>query len=257
MKPHLTICIGYDSREPLTLAVLAHSISTRASQPVTFIPIALNHVKDVYTRTDARATTEFSLTRFLTPHIVKWESEWALFLDSDMLVQTDIYSIFDDIDVEAETDIWVCKHDYVPKEGQKATGQQVSYPKKNWSSVMLFKPHGYSRHALTPEYVNTASPSDLHRFAWMDEYYLGSLPLEWNWLVGEYDDNPAAKNLHYTLGAPCFPGYENSPMADLWWAEYRAMMLPMKTYSWGIAEAYSKETGAKEERLMRAQAGKA
>jgi hypothetical protein len=192
MKPHLTICIGYDSREPLTLAVLAHSISTRASQPVTFIPIALNHVKDVYTRTDARAT-----------------------------------------------------------------GQQVSYPKKNWSSVMLFKPHGYSRHALTPEYVNTASPSDLHRFAWMDEYYLGSLPLEWNWLVEEYDDNPAAKNLHYTLGAPCFPGYENSPMADLWWAEYRAMMLPMKTYSWGIAEAYSKETGAKEERLMRAQAGKA
>jgi hypothetical protein len=53
------------------------------------------------------------------------------------------------------------------------------------------------------------------------------LPLEWNWLVGEYEPNPNAKVLHYTLGTPCFPGYAECDQADLWWAEAADMMRPL------------------------------
>jgi hypothetical protein len=54
---------------------------------------------------------------------------------------------------------------------------------------------------LTPEYVSTVNAGVLHRFEWCKEEEIGSLPIEWNWLEGEYDvpaEQP--KNIHYTNG---------------------------------------------------------
>jgi hypothetical protein len=254
----LTICIGYDSREPLTLDVLAHSIVRRASRPVTILPIALNHLKGIYTRTDPAGTTEFSLTRFLTPYLCDYRG-FGLFMDSDMVCLTDIYRVFEGVLPLRGKAVYCCQHDYVPKaDTLKATGIQTSYPRKNWSSLMLFD--NTACLSLSPAYINAASPSDLHRLVWARESIwdndrgcyadeeresVGSLPLEWNWLVGEYDDNPNAKVLHYTLGSPCFPGYEDGPMAEVWWEEYRSMMAPMKTYQCGTSEAYAKAVGAR------------
>jgi hypothetical protein len=42
--------------------------------------------------------------------------------------------------------------------------------------------------------------------------------LEWNWLATEYDDNPGAKIVHYTLGTPCFKDYRHAGMSDAWLA---------------------------------------
>ena len=42
----LTICIGYDSKEPLALQVLAHSITTRSSGPVSIVPVAKHHLRE-------------------------------------------------------------------------------------------------------------------------------------------------------------------------------------------------------------------
>jgi hypothetical protein len=91
--------------------------------------------------------------------------------------------------------------------------------------------------ALTPEYVNTASPSDLHRFAWTSDDTIGELDPKWNWLVGEFEKNPDARVLHYTLGTPCFLQYRDCDHAEEWFAELQAMNAPLewwiKDTNWG------------------------
>jgi hypothetical protein len=104
---------------------------------------------------------------------------------------------------------------------------QKAYPKKNWSSLILFDNEQCK--ALTPEYVATASLADLHRFAWLEECQVGSLPLAWNHLVGEYPKSATAKILHYTLGLPTMRGYEACDHAEDWYAE-RELMLTGKPF---------------------------
>lgn len=106
----------------------------------------------------------------------------------------------------------------------KFNGQiQTDYPKKNWSSFCLFD--NARCKALTPEYVNTATGLQLHRFQWLDsDAQIGALPLEWNWLIGEYAPNPTAKNLHFTLGGPWFAEYRDCDHADLWLAARDRML---------------------------------
>ena len=53
---------------------------------------------------------------------------------------------------------------------------------------------------------------------------VGELSPCWNHLVGEYDKNPEAKIAHFTLGTPCFEGYEDQEFADEWFAEYESML---------------------------------
>lgn len=71
--------------------------------------------------------------------------------------------------------------------------------------------------------MDRAPGLDLHRFAWLDDGGVGALPLEWNWLVGEYAPNPDAQVLHYTLGGPWFPETRGCDHADLWLQERAAM----------------------------------
>jgi hypothetical protein len=79
--------------------------------------------------------------------------------------------------------------------------------------------------ALTTDYVNTASGLELHRFAWTEDAKIGALPLEWNWLVGEYAHNPTAKIAHFTLGGPYFDEYRDCDYAAEWFEENRCMNL--------------------------------
>lgn len=225
----LTIAIGYDSREPIALEVCASSIIRRASGPVSILPLALNHLKGIYTR-EPNGTTEFSLTRFLVPFLCGYHGV-SIFMDCDMLVKCDIFEVLSHVD--PGNAVSVCQHEYEPKVGDKATGTQTAYPRKNWSSFMVFDNARCT--ALTPDYVNTASPADLHRLAWAEG--VGSLPLEYNWLVGEYAHNSKAKILHYTLGTPCFAAYRDCDHADEWWEEYAAMNAPID--AWIAHEPYA------------------
>ena len=122
----------------------------------------------------------------------------------------------------ADKAVLVCKHDYVPRTERKFLDQvQTKYPRKNWSSVMLF--NNARCRALTPEYVNKASGLDLHRFNWLKDGEIGDIPLEWNWLVGEYDHKPAVKIVHYTLGGPYFDDYRDCDYAEEWREEHRRL----------------------------------
>jgi len=56
-----------------------------------------------------------------------------------------------------------------------------------------------------------------------DTESIGSLPLEWNWLVGEYPYNPETKIAHWTVGGPYFHEYADADYSDEWRKTYDRM----------------------------------
>jgi hypothetical protein len=181
-----------------------------------------SQLKGIYTRPRGPTeSTEFSLTRFLVPAL-SGHRGWSIFMDCDMLCRADIAELQAHIDRQRDKAVLVCQHDYVPRTERKFLDQvQTKYPRKNWSSLMVFNNERCRK--LTPEYVNSASGLELHRFAWLDDSLIGSLPLEWNWLVGEYPFNARARVVHFTLGGPYFEDYRDCDYADEWRAEYQSM----------------------------------
>jgi hypothetical protein len=218
----VNVYIGFDSKEPVAFYTLAHSILRRSSVPLSIAPLMQSQLKGIYTRPRGPTeSTEFSLTRFLVPAL-SGHRGWSIFMDCDMLCRADIAELQAHIDRQRDKAVLVCQHDYVPKTERKFLGQvQTKYPRKNWSSLMVF--NNERCRALTPAYVNSAPGLDLHRFKWLDDTLIGSLPLEWNWLVGEYDYRADAKIVHYTLGGPYFDDYRNCDYAGEWLAEFDAM----------------------------------
>ena len=91
---------------------------------------------------------------------------------------------------------------------------QSVYPKKNWSSMMIF--NNAKCTALTPDYVNSASGLELHQFKWLEsEDLIGKIDEEWNWLVGEYEYSQHAKLVHYTEGGPYFENYKETTKVNM------------------------------------------
>ena len=219
----IRLFIGYDPREAVAYHVLSHSIIRRASIPVQIMPLALDQLGSVLTRErNPLQSTDFAFSRFLTPYLAGYEG-WAIFMDCDMLVLGDMAELWNMRDERFA--VQVAKHDYTPKNDKKFLEQtQTAYEKKNWSSVMLMNCARCT--ALSPQYVNTATGLELHRFRWLeDESLIGDIPLAWNYLVDEYDSIAPSqlKNLHYTNGGPYFEAYSNCSYADLWFNERQAM----------------------------------
>jgi hypothetical protein len=220
----LNIFIGYDSREVDAFLTLEHSIRKRSSIAVSIAPIRLAEVQDrgLYTRPRGPTeSTEFSLTRFLVPALSGYRG-WSVFMDCDMLCRTDIAGLEAEIARQPDKALLVCKHEYTPSPARKFLNQvQTIYPRKNWSSVMVM--NNARCRTLTPEYINTASGLDLHRLNWLkDEDEIGTLELEWNWLVTEYTYNADAKIAHFTRGGPWFPEYRDCDYAAEWFEEFEA-----------------------------------
>jgi len=218
----LNVFIGYDPRESVAFYTLAHSILRRASIPVSITPLMRSQLKGIYRRgRGPTESTEFSLTRFLVPRLSGFRG-WSVFMDCDMLCRSDIAELATRIERDADKAVLVCKHEYVPKTERKFLNQvQTRYARKNWSSLMAFNNARCT--VLSEDYVNAAAGLDLHRFAWTEDGSIGELPLEWNWLVGEYDFRADAKIVHYTLGGPYFDDYRDCDYAAEWFAEFEAM----------------------------------
>jgi hypothetical protein len=94
-----------------------------------------------------------------------------------------------------------------------------NYPRKNWSSVVLWNCSHPANREVTPEMIQKSTGSYLHRFTWLPDALIGALPVEWNWLPDEFGSNEDASLLHYTLGTPCFHDFALTPMADEWHRE--------------------------------------
>lgn len=216
------IFIGYTSYQDSVYQVARSSIEHRSAE-VVCRPIIQKALRDlgIYTRpSNPLETTEFSITRFLTPWLGGYRG-WALFMDNDMVVLDDIGKLFALADDRYA--VMCAKHDYTPSNIVKLDNKpQTLYPRKNWSSVILWNLDHPKNHLLTPELVNEATGLYLHRFMWLDDDDIGELPIEWNWLVGWHPEqrDPLPKLVHYTEGGPYLRGSQDCAYADLWKAEF-------------------------------------
>jgi lipopolysaccharide biosynthesis glycosyltransferase len=215
----INVFIGYDSQEKIAFHVLSESILRNSTEPVKITPIFLKNIKNFFQRERNQiSSTEFSFSRFVVPYLMNYQG-WGLFMDCDMLMKADIAEVWKLRDPKYA--VQLCKHDYTPKNKKKFSNQvQTVYEKKNWSSFMLMNSEKCKK--LTPEYVNNASGLELHQFKWLEnESLIGSLPLEWNWLAGEYLHKENVKNIHYTEGGPYFKKSSNCDYASDWFNLYK------------------------------------
>src|SRR5581483_11431085 len=168
MTEPFRVFIGWDQREPEAYDVAAYSLKRHASVPVDVRPIKMDDLraKGLYTRDkDPLASTEFTYTRFLTPALAGFKG-WALFCDCDFLWLGDIAGLVP-FTKQSGKAVFCVHHDYTPKETTKMDGAvQTAYPRKNWSSLMLFNCDHPSVKKLTPEVVNRESGAYLHRMQW-------------------------------------------------------------------------------------------
>jgi len=213
----IPIFIGYDTREAVAYHVCSNSIVRHSTNPVTICPLALS-VLTGYEERHTDGSNHFIYSRFLVPHLMNYQG-WAIFMDGDMLVRSDISELWDLRDEKHAA--MVVKHNYKTKMTTKYLGaKNENYPCKNWSSVILWNCSHPKNRILTPEFIQTSTGAQLHRFTWLpSEQDVGELPVEWNWLPDEFGVNKNAKLLHYTLGTPCFHDFANTPMGDEWHRE--------------------------------------
>jgi len=218
MKNIIPVFVGYDPREAVAYHTCTNSIIRHASCPVAIVPVALNMFAD-YAETHTDGSNQFIYTRFLVPYLMDWAG-WAIFIDGDMVVRDDIAKLWNLR--QLDKDVMVVKHNYQTRMPVKYLGSpNQDYPRKNWSSVILWNCNSFPNRRLTPKFVQQATGAELHRFSWLDDSRIGELPPVWNWLPDEYGPNQAAKLLHYTLGTPCFDEFRDTPQAEEWHAEHR------------------------------------
>ena len=226
------VFIGWDSREQLAYEICRHSLARRASIPITATPLKQAELRrdGLYHRdTDRLASTEFTYTRFLVPHLAGHRG-WVLFCDCDFLWLADVADLFALADDRFA--VMCVPHDHRPPETRKMENAvQTQYPRKNWSSLVLYNCGHPANAALTPELVNRESGAFLHQFQWLDDDLIGTLPETWNWLEGwcEKPADEVPKAVHFTRGGPWFEEWQGVDYADLWFAELGVFQAPPAT----------------------------
>lgn len=214
------IFIGWDSSEAIAYDVCRLSIETHAKDACHTRPLnqrALRALGHYWRQPDPLAATEFTYTRFLVPKLCDYAG-WALFADCDILFRADVGELFEL--AEDRYAAMVVKHDHQPAATRKMGGRaQTTYPRKNWSSVILWNCGHPANRRLTPDLVNEQTGAFLHRFQWLEDAQIGGLPLGWNYLVGwnTKAQCPAPKAAHFTEGIPgIHPGHDSDEYAGEW-----------------------------------------
>jgi lipopolysaccharide biosynthesis glycosyltransferase len=209
----ISIVVGYDEKESVAYHVFCQSVMEKATCPVQFLPLVKNSLY-FYNEKHIDGSNDFIYSRFLTPYLCNFEGV-ALFADGDMVMNADVCQLLDLFDKTKA--VQVVKHEYKTKSKIKYLGNKnENYPRKNWSSLILWNCSHPKHKILTPNFISQQSGKFLHRFSWLDDKEIGELPLEWNWLAIEYPNNDKAELIHYTLGTPCFEDYKKTDMADRW-----------------------------------------
>ena len=211
--------IGYDSKEDIAYRVCKQSLLKQSSIKIDVKSLKLYELisKGFYKRiVDPLASTEFTYSRFLIPALMKY-SGWAVFCDCDFLFFDDIAKLFHSLD--SNKALYCVQHDYTPKEQHKMDGQkQTIYPRKNWSSFMVFNCSHPSNKKLSLDVVNSESGSFLHQLKWLKDNEIGSLDERWNWLEGwtSQHNTKSPYAVHFTRGGPWFDEWKDVEFAEEW-----------------------------------------
>jgi lipopolysaccharide biosynthesis glycosyltransferase len=222
----MRIYIGWDSNQSEASHVCEYSLRKNASfsGDLDIVHLKKQELLDngAYFRPEGDpASTEFTYIRFLVPYLEDYKG-WSMFVDSDFLFTYDINYLFSKILTDKDAHLnaaYVCKHpSYVPKNNKKFYGKpQLTFPKKNWSSLIIFNNSHPDTQKLTPMNVSNQTPQWLHRFSWTDDTKLGHISFMWNWLVGEYEaGEPTPFGIHFTNGGP-FNDVHGQDFEDLWY----------------------------------------
>lgn len=217
-----TFFIGYDSKEDIAYRVCKQSLLKHSSIKLNVMALKLYELvsKGFYKRSiDPLASTEFTYSRFLVPRLMNFKG-WAVFCDCDFLFLEDVAKLFSELSNDKA--VYCVQHDYTPKEKHKMDGQQQTiYPRKNWSSFIVFNCAHPSNRKLDVELVNKETGSFLHQFKWLEDEEIESLDERWNWLEGwtsnHNKSNPYA--VHYTRGGPWFDEWQDVEFAKEWLKE--------------------------------------
>lgn len=204
-KEHINFWVGYTVEQPIVHEVCKFSLEE----------FDIN-VMPVPEYVEKNTTNPFSRTRFTVPLIDDGytDSDWVFFSDDDFIFFENPMSLIDSLDDSKV--VYVCKHPrYTSKASIKMDRQkQNNYMRKNWSSFMIFNKRKFP---LSIKEIFAMNLKDLHQFVWCDEHDIGEIPLEWNWLVGEYaEDKKDVKGLHYTLGGHWYKVPYPSMYNKLW-----------------------------------------
>src|SRR6185369_16999543 len=252
MKP-LNVFLGYDSREHDAYMVAKASIERRASVPVLITPLVAEHLHHLIPppiprdgklydpESDAFQSTEFARSRFCIPYLQN--GGMALFIDLDIVCLTDIKDLFYPCgagtfsgNVHSKYAVKVVKHDYQPTETTKMDGRiQTAYPRKNWSSVLLWNLDHPAHARLTKQRLAWWPGRDLHAFKWLQDDEIGELHSSWNHLCGVTPFNPDKGGypdgygdkpniLHYTNGGPWIPNWKGGEFDEVWKTEYNSLL---------------------------------
>ena len=224
----MRVLIGYDPREDSAYKVAAASLQRTSgydAEPLNETSLRIRgllwrpvdrrgRMHDIVSNADQ--STEFAISRFLVPILCM--ERYALFTDCDMVFLRDIRLLLRDaLTSNPDAAVWVVKHNHTPTGQWKMDGQsQVAYPRKNWSSVMLFNCEHPANRRLTLHDVNTRPGRDLHALYWLADSEIGELPARWNWLVGEQPKPDDVGIAHFTLGGPFTPGWKGAEHDDIW-----------------------------------------
>jgi len=226
----MRVYIGYDSRELEAYKVAAQSLEERASMPVDVIPLCADRLttqrllqRPVDARggmydlvSNARQSTEFAVSRFMVPFLA--QHGWALFVDCDVVFQIDVAELFALADPSKA--VQVVQHQYAPVAGTKMDGQpQTVYPRKNWSSVILWNCDHPANQRLTLDDVNRRRGLELHQFYWLHDEEIGALPARFNWLVGEQEPPQGRGIAHFTRGGPWLSTWAPTEYDEIWLEE--------------------------------------
>tara|TARA_B100000242_G_C43047184_1_gene488890 strand:- start:824 stop:1504 length:681 start_codon:yes stop_codon:yes gene_type:complete len=217
----LNIFIGFDQKEAIAYHTFVQSLIEKSSVPLSIIPLAENNL-NFYNESHSDGTNKFTYSRFLIPYLMDYNG-WAIFVDGDMVCLSDIKELISYFDPKYA--VSVVKHDYKTKQKLKYFGQKnEDYPRKNWSSVIIWNCSHPKNKQLNPSFVNNKEGSFLHRFKWLNDQEIGDLPKSWNWLAIEYPEKDNLKLIHYTLGTPCFKDYANTSLSEFWKKAYQNLL---------------------------------
>jgi lipopolysaccharide biosynthesis glycosyltransferase len=214
------IFVGYDSREVPAYNACVKSIKDNSKAEINVIELNTNKLKqsNIYTRSeDPLSSTEFTFSRFLIPHLCNYNG-WCLFCDCDFIFLEDVEKLFSLADDRFA--VMCVQHNYEPTNKIKMDGKvQHLYPRKNWSSLVLWNCSHPSNKKLTPDIVNTQTGQYLHRFSWLRDDEIGAIPLQWNWLVGWYEEpkDGSPKALHFTEGGPWFDSFKDCEYSNYYY----------------------------------------
>lgn len=213
----IIIVVGFDQREAIAYHTFCQSILEKSTIPVQFIPLAINSLY-FYNEDHNDGSNNFIYSRFLTPYICNFKG-FAVYADGDMICNADISELADLFDTSKA--VQLVKHEYKTKRSIKYFGNEnKNYPRKNWSSMVVFNCQHPANRVLTPQFIQEHDGVFLHRFQWLHDDEIGELEITWNYLAIEYKSRNDAKLVHYTLGTPCLVDFKEAEMSDIWWKTY-------------------------------------